>query len=84
MIDLYGYESCTMLVEDHQTFGVLELMILHTIIALESVINRAGFNTWGTIFNKSNQFICFADHVEIFATIFQVVAEFNTRLKCEA
>ena len=45
----------------------------------EGVIKRAG-----TIFNKSSQFICFADDVDIVGRTFQVVAEQYTKLKREA
>src|SRR5450830_1123989 len=53
-------------------------------IALEGVIKRAGYNMRGTIFNKSSQFICFANDVDIVGRTFQVVAEQYTKLKREA
>ena len=53
-------------------------------IALEGVVRRAGFNIRGTIFSKSNQFICFADDMDIVGKTFQAVAEKYTSLKREA
>jgi hypothetical protein len=53
-------------------------------IALEGVMRRAAYNMRGTIFNKSSQFICFADDVDIVGRRFEAVAENYTRLKREA
>lgn len=53
-------------------------------IALEGVMRRAEFNMRGTIFNKSGQFICFADDVDVVGRTFEVVADRYTRLKREA
>lgn len=53
-------------------------------IALEGVMRRAEFNMRGTIFNKSGQFICFVDDVDVVGRTFEVVADRYTRLKREA
>ena len=53
-------------------------------IALEGVMRRAGCNSRGTIFNRSSQFICFADDMDIVGRTFAKVAELYTRLKREA
>ena len=53
-------------------------------IALEGVMKRAAYNMRGTIFNRSSQFICFADDVDIVGRTFETVAENYTRLKREA
>ena len=53
-------------------------------VALEGVMRRAGFDMRGTIFNRSGQFICFADDVDIVGRKFETVADQYTRLKREA
>ncbi|XP_039443150.1 uncharacterized protein LOC120423415 [Culex pipiens pallens] len=53
-------------------------------VVLEGVMRRAGFNMRGTIFSKSNQFICFADDMDIVGRTFKAVADAYTDLKREA
>lgn len=43
-------------------------------------MKRAVSNMWGTIFNKSDQFICFAHYVDILGGMFQAVATWYTKL----
>ena len=51
---------------------------------LEGVMRRADFNMRGTIFNRSNQFICFADDMDIVGRTFEAVKNAYTDLKREA
>ncbi|XP_039446685.1 uncharacterized protein K02A2.6-like [Culex pipiens pallens] len=51
---------------------------------VKGVMRRAGFNLRGTIFSKSNQFICFADDMDIVGRTFKAVADAYTGLKREA
>ncbi|XP_052562523.1 uncharacterized protein LOC128092541 [Culex pipiens pallens] len=53
-------------------------------IGLEGVMRRAGFNMRGTIINRSNQFICYADDMDIVGRTFEDVARRYTELKREA
>ncbi|XP_052562748.1 uncharacterized protein LOC128092589 [Culex pipiens pallens] len=54
-------------------------------IGLEGVMRRAGFNMRGTIINRSNQFICYADvAMDIVGRTFEDVARRYTELKREA
>ncbi|XP_038118093.1 uncharacterized protein LOC119769497 [Culex quinquefasciatus] len=50
----------------------------------EGVMRRAGFNMRGTIFSKSNQFICYADDMDIVGRTLKAVADTYTGLKREA
>ncbi|XP_038117301.1 uncharacterized protein LOC119769343 [Culex quinquefasciatus] len=50
-------------------------------VALEGVLRRAGFNMRGTIFSKSNQFICYADDMDIVGRTLKAVADAYTGLK---
>ncbi|XP_058064584.1 uncharacterized protein LOC131214222 [Anopheles bellator] len=53
-------------------------------IALQGVMNRADTNTRGTIYNKSSQFVCFADDMDIVGRTTAAVSEQFARLKREA
>ncbi|XP_052563032.1 LOW QUALITY PROTEIN: uncharacterized protein LOC120414040 [Culex pipiens pallens] len=53
-------------------------------VVLEGVMRRAGFNMRGTIFSKSNQFICYADDMDIVGRTLKAVADAYTGLKREA
>ncbi|XP_052563941.1 uncharacterized protein LOC128092892 [Culex pipiens pallens] len=53
-------------------------------IGLEGVMRRAGFNMRGTIINRSSQFICYADDMDIVGRTFEDVARRYTELKREA
>ena len=54
------------------------------IIALEGVMRRAGFNMRGTIINRSSQFICYADDMDIVGRTREEVTKQYTILKREA